>query len=263
MQWPTEHNGRKFNIENHPMFYLKASVEHLKSLTNHQLQMVCIHPTGTSKIWHYHNNFKKVYFDPIMFERKIKPWYPDVPWLTHSDPIHRAKLHTACYKGRDWYDTLLQHYRSKDIFQTTTGQLRLLMATAIAKENGDFISHWTKLYNIFPNIKFIPLDCLRDSTKQTIEDIFSLFKIESNLPLDFVVDKWQNKQITAHRDAQHAKIIDCVINNQFFNWENYCFDFFDEVYLLSELKFKHNIALNAENVDCLPTNTEDLLRLAR
>jgi hypothetical protein len=261
-QWPTEHNGRKFNIENHPLFYLKVSVDHLRSLTKHQLQIVCVHPTDTSKIWHYHNNFKKVYFDQTMFEKKIKPWYPEIAWLTHSDPIYRARLHISYYKGRDWYNTLLQHYRSQDIFQVSLGQLRSIMATAIANESGDFTTHWTKLYNIFPNIKFIPLDSLRDNTKQTIEDIFSLFKIESSLPLDFVVDQWQSKQTTAHRDTQHAMVIDCVIKNQFLNWENYCFDFFDEAYMLYELKSKHNITLNAENSDCLPTNTQDLLRLA-
>jgi hypothetical protein len=107
----------------------------------------------------------------------------------------------------------------------------------------------------------VSLDQLRDNTKDTILDIFEYFAVKSNLPLDFVIDQWTPLQTTCNRDAEHSKIINCIVNGQHCDWSDLNFDLFDEVYLYHELKYQHDITLAADNLDSLPTNTHDLLLL--
>jgi hypothetical protein len=105
------------------------------------------------------------------------------------------------------------------------------------------------------------LDQFRDHTKDTIQDIFAHFEVKSNLPLDFVINQWTALQTTRYRDAEHSKIINSIVNGQDHDWSDLNFDLFDEVYLYYALKYQHDIILNAHSIDCLPTNTHDLLLL--
>jgi len=196
-----------------------------------------------------------------MFDKKIKNAYADVPWLTTTDPVQRAGVQMNYYQDRDWYKTLLQNFQCTDAGQLTPGQLRTVLAYSIANESFDYLSHWQLLPAQLPNIKFVSLDQLRDHTKETIQDIFRYFSVESNLPLDFVIDHWTALQTTRNRDTEHSRIINCIVNGQHCDWSDRNFDLFDEVYLYYALRFQHNIALNAEHADCLPTNTHDLLLL--
>jgi hypothetical protein len=125
----------------------------------------------------------------------------------------------------------------------------------------DYLSHWQQLSEYFPNIKFVSLDQLRDHTKDTIQDVFEYFGIKSNLPLDFIIDQWTPLQTTRYRDQEHNNIVNCIVNSQPCDWSDLNFDFFDEVYLYYTLAFQHNIVLDADHADRLPTNTHDLLLL--
>ena len=259
--WPLEHNGKVFNVENQTNFYYNFSYQHLKFFVNHDVKILVLHPTETSKIWWWHNNCKKVFYTPDMFDKKIKNRYADLPWLTTTDPVQRAGVQMNYYQDRAWYKTLAQNFQCTDACQLTQGQLRTVMAHSIANESFDYLSHWQQLPQHFPNIKFVSLDQLRDHTKQTVQDIFEYFAVESDLPLDFVLDKWTELQITRNRDQEHNNIINCIVNGQEYDWSDLNFDLFDEVYLYYALRFQHNIALLAEHMDCLPTNTHDLLLL--
>ena len=259
--WPVEHNGRMFNVDNQPDFYSKLSHSHLTDFDQHSVKILVIHPTETSKIWWWHNNCKKVFYTQGMFDKKIKDQYSDVPWLTTTDPVQRAGVQMDYYQDRDWYKTLLQNFQCAHAHKLSLGQLRTVLAQAIHSESFDSLSHWQLLPAQLPNIKFVSLDQLRDHTKQIIQDIFEYFAVESNLPLDFVIDQWTPLQITRNRDQEHDRIINCIVNGQPCDWSDLNFDLFDEVYLYYALKFQHNIVLLADHVDCLPTNTHDLLLL--
>ena len=165
------------------------------------------------------------------------------------------------YQDVSWYKTLLQQFQCADARELSLGQLRTVIAHSIYNETFDHLSHWTQLPVPFPNVKFVSLDQLRDCTKQTVQDIFEYFAVKSNLPLDFVLDKWTELQTTRNRDQEHDRIINCIVNGQHCDWSDLNFDLFDEVYLYYALKFQHNIALNADSINCLPTNTHDLLLL--
>ena len=259
--WPLEHNGKVFNVENQTNFYYNFSYQHLKFFVNHDVKILVLHPTETSKIWWWHNNCKKVFYTPDMFDKKIKNRYADLPWLTTTDPVQRAGVQMNYYQDRAWYKTLAQNFQCTDACQLTQGQLRTVMAHSIANESFDYLSHWQQLPQHFPNIKFVSLDQLRDHTKDTIQGILKYFNVESNVPLDFVLDHWTPLQTTRNRDAEHNKIVNCIVNGQYCDWSDLNFDLFDEVYLYYALRFQHNIALLAEHMDCLPTNTHDLLLL--
>ena len=259
--WPLEHNGKVFNVENQTNFYYNFSYQHLKFFVNHDVKILVLHPTETSKIWWWHNNCKKVFYTPDMFDKKIKNRYADLPWLTTTDPVQRAGVQMNYYQDRAWYKTLAQNFQCADAGQLTQGQLRTVMAHSIANESFDYLSHWQQLPQHFPNIKFVSLDQLRDHTKQTVQGILKYFNVESNVPLDFVLDHWTPLQTTRNRDAEHNKIVNCIVNGQYCDWSDLNFDLFDEVYLYYALRFQHNIALLAEHMDCLPTNTHDLLLL--
>ena len=261
--WPLEHNGKVFNVENQTNFYYNFSYQHLKFFVNHDVKILVLHPTETSKIWWWHNNCKKVFYTPDMFDKKIKNRYADLPWLTTTDPVQRARVQMNYYQDRAWYKTLAKNFQCADAGQLTQGQLRTVMAHSIANESFDYLSHWQQLPQHFPNIKFVSLDQLRDHTKDTIQGILKYFNVESNVPLDFVLDHWTPLQTTRNRDSEHNKIVNCIVNGQHCDWSDLNFDLFDEVYLYHELKYQHNIILNADNIDCLPTNTQDLLLLAR
>jgi hypothetical protein len=259
--WPVEHNGRMFNVDNQPDFYSKLSHSHLTDFDQHSVKILVIHPTETSKIWWWHNNCKKVFYTQGMFDKKIKDQYSDVPWLTTTDPVQRAGVQMDYYQDRDWYKTLLQNFQCAHAHELSLGQLRTVLAQAIHSESFDSLSHWQLLPAQLPNIKFVSLDQLRDHTKQIIQDIFEYFAVESNLPLDFVIDQWTPLQITRNRDAEHDRIINCIVNGQPCDWSDLNFDLFDEVYLYHTLKFNHDIVLDSDSIDRLPTNTHDLLLL--
>ena len=259
--WPMEHNGRMLNVNHEPDFYFKLTSYHLAYFDQANVKILVLHPTETSKIWWWHNNCKKVFYTPDMFDKKIKNRYADLPWLTTTDPVQRAGVQMNYYQDRAWYKTLAQNFQCTDACQLTQGQLRTVMAHSIANESFDYLSHWQQLPQHFPNIKFVSLDQLRDHTKQTVQGILKYFNVESNVPLDFVLDHWTPLQTTRNRDAEHNKIVNCIVNGQYCDWSDLNFDLFDEVYLYYALRFQHNIALLAEHMDCLPTNTHDLLLL--
>lgn len=259
--WPVENNGRMFNVNNESDFYFKLSQQHLTYFDQPNIKILVIYPTDSSKIWWYHNNCKKVFYTKEMHDKKIRDQYNETPWLTCEDVVQRAKIQMSYYQSRKWYKILLLKFKCANVDQLSIGQLRHLMAMARHQEMADYLSHWTQLPAQFPNIKFVSLDQLRDHTKDTIQDILRYFNIESNLPLDFVLDHWTPLQTTRNRDQEHSNIVNCIVNDQQCDWGNLNFDLFDEVYLYHALKFQHNITLNADNIDRLPTNTHDLLLL--
>jgi hypothetical protein len=250
-----------FNANNEWDFYFKLSCYHLAYFDQANVKILVIHPTETSKIWWWHNNCKKVFYTEEMFDKKIKNAHADIPWLSTTDPIQRAGVQMNYYQDRSWYKTLLQQFQCADAREFSTGQLRTVLAQSIHNETFDSLSHWQLLPAQLPNIKFVSFDQLRDCTKQTVQDIFEYFAVESNLPLDFVLDHWTALQTTRNRDQEHSNIINCIVNGQPCDWSDLNFDLFDEVYLYYALRFQHNIALLAEHMDCLPTNTHDLLLL--
>lgn len=259
--WPLDHNGKIYNQAGEENFYYQLSQQHLKMFADHHVKILVVHPTNSSKIWWWHNNCKKVFYTSGMFDKKIKNRYADLPWLTTSDPVERAVVQMNYYQERSWYNALLQDFECADSGQLSQGQLRTVIAYSIANESFDYLTHWQKLPIQFPNMKFVSLDRLRDHTKQTIQDIFEYFDVTSTLPLDFIVEQWTALQTTRHRDAEHAEIVNCIVNGQHCDWSNLNFDLFDEVYLYYTLKFHHNIVLVVDHVDKLPTNTCDLLQL--
>jgi len=259
--WPLDHNGKIYNTHGQVDFYSHISQQHLKIFVDNNVQILIIHPTNTSKIWWWHNNCKKVFYTADMFDKKIKDRYIDVPWLTTTDPIQRARVQMGYYDQRDWYNKLLQYFHCDNFLSLTPGQLRTVLAHSIHNETFDSLSHWQQLPEHFLNIKFVSLDQLRDHTKDTIQSILEYFNVESNLPLDFVIDQWTALQTTRNRDQEHDHIINCIVNGQHHDWSDLNFDLFDEVYLYYALRFQHNLALNTDNLDHLPTNTHDLLLL--
>ena len=182
--------------------------------------------------------------------------------MTTTDPVQRAQVQMNYYNQRAWYNELLQQFQCTDACQLSLGQLRTVMAHSIHNETFDYLSHWTQLPAQFPDVKFVSLDQLRDHTQDTIQEIFKYFDVDSNLPLDFVIDHWTPLQTTMHRDSEHHDIINCIVNDQAYDWSDLNFDLFDEVYLLYVLQFKHGIDLTAHTIEKLPTNTQDLLQLA-
>jgi len=258
---PIDHNSKLYNKHRQENFYYQTSLQHIQFFDQHNIKILVLYPTDTSKIWWWHNNCKKVFYTQSMFDKKVKNAHPDVPWLTTTDPVQRACVQMNYYQDVSWYKTLLQQFQCADARELSLGQLRTVIAHSIYNETFDHLSHWTQLPVPFPNVKFVSLDQLRDCTKQTVQDIFEYFAVKSNLPLDFVLDKWTELQTTRNRDQEHDRIINCIVNGQHCDWSDLNFDLFDEVYLYYALKFQHNIALNADSINCLPTNTHDLLLL--
>jgi hypothetical protein len=260
--WPLDHNGKKYNEHGQEDFYFQFSQCHLNFFLDHNVKILVLYPTETSKIWWWHNNCKKVFFTKEMFDKKIKHQYSELQWLTESNPIARAKLQLNYYQNRTWFKLLLRHFKCTDAGQFSLGQLRASMGWALHKETYDYVSHWQLLISKFPNIKFISLDQLRDQSTDTVLDIFQYFNIQSDLPLNFILDQWRPLQTTMHRDVLHETIINCIVNGQAYDWSDTAFDLFDEAYLLYVLKFQHGIDLTAHTIEKLPTNTQDLLQLA-
>lgn len=267
--WPLHHNGKLYNEFCQADFYHQVSQQQLTFFNQNNIKILVLYPTDTSKIWWWHNNCKKVFYNQKMFDKKIKGKYSDVKsesdvdWLTVPDVTKRAQAQMNYYQNRDWYKTLLKELHCANAYHLNLGQLRTVIAHSICNESFDYLSHWQQLPPQFPNIKFVSLDQLRNHTKDTIQDIFKYFDINSELPLDFITAQWTLLQTTRNRDQEHSTVVNCIVNGQDYNWSNLNFDLFDEVYLYHELKYQHNIILDANNIDCLPTNTRDLLRLAR
>lgn len=256
-----DHNSKLYNEHCQENFYYQDTLQHIQFFDQRNIKILVLYPTKTSKIWWWHNNCKKVFYTQEMFDKKIKNAHPDIPWLTTTDPVHRAGVQMNYYQNREWYQTLLTNFQCTDAHQLSLGQLRTVMAHSIHNETFDYLSHWTQLPAQLPNVKFVSLDQLRDCTTQTVQEIFKYFAVDSELPLDFVINQWQSLQTTMHRDSEHHDTINCIVNGQPYDWSDLNFDLFDEVYLLLVLKFEHGIDFAAHTIEKLPTNTQDLLQL--
>jgi hypothetical protein len=262
--WRLDHNGKLFNKDNIQDGYRLVSSYHLDKFYDKNVKILLIYPTETSKIWWYHNMYKKVWFSPEMFDKKIRHQHEKMSWLTCKDVTDRTRLQMNYYAQRAWYQQIISKFNCSDVNDLTLAQLRKIMAHALHEELFDSLSHWSQLHNDFPDIKFITLDDFRDNFKTTVLDIFNFFNIDTALKnkIDYIHGEWQSLQTTMHRDAAHKTIINCVVNAQAYDWSNLNFDLFDEAYLLSVLKFQHGIDLAADAIDKLPTNTQSLLELA-
>ena len=262
--WPIDHNGKLFNKDKIQDGYHQINVWQLNKFYSHDIKILVIYPTETSKIWWYHNNYKKVFYTPEMFDKKIKHRYSELPWLTCNDTMQRVRLQMDYYSQQDWYQSIINQFNCKTVYDLSLGQLRVLMAQALHEESFDCVSNWTKLSAEFPNIKFITLDDLRDNFGNTVLNMFEFFNVNTALKnkIDYIHSEWQPLQTTMHRDALHRTIINCIVNGQAHDWSDTTFDLFDEAYLLSVLKFQHGIDFAAHTIEKLPTNTQDLLRLA-
>ena len=269
--WPAEHNGKLFNAKGSPNFYFDVTRSHLQFFQNHPVQVCVIYPTVTSKIWWWHNNCKKVFWSPEMFDKKVKSFAPgsldaeimmsSQAWLTTVDPIERAKIQMSYYESRAWCQRLMTKFRCDQTQNLSPGQLRTTMAQSIRYEFFDYVSHWAQLPAQFPNIRFISLDQLRDNTTESIQHIFDHLAVKSS-PSPSVLSQWYKLQTTMHRDQEHHEIIQAITQRQDKDWSELNFDIFDEVYLLYELVYKNKLQLNVHHLDKLPTNTRDLLQYA-
>ena len=255
---PIDHNSKKFNQFSLPDFYYHDTLKHLDLFVKHKTNTVVIYPTETSKIWWWHNNCKKVYFTTQMFEKKIKPYHQTIDWLTTEDPIHRARIQMHYYHERTWYQSLLYSWNRSTSFDLSLGQLRTVMAHALHWETFDYISQWSKLKQDLPQTMFIALDMLRDCPQQTVQTIYKRFKVENQLPVHNIIEKWQSLQLTKLRDQQHATIVDAVVNKKYCDWQHLAFDIFDEVWLYYVLRFEHKQNLKWDDIDCLPCTTAAL-----
>ena len=269
--WPLDHNGKPFNKKGKPDFYIDLTRAALQYFQNYAVQVCVIYPTVTSKIWWWHNNCKKVVWSSGMYEKKMNSFTPGSEeaeimiasraWLTTMDPIERAKIQMSYYESRAWCQRLMNKFQCNRTQNLSLGQLRTTMAQSIRYEFFDYVSHWAELPAQFPNIRFISLDQLRDTTTESIQHIFDHLVVKSS-PSPSVLSQWSKLQTTMHRDQEHHEIIKAITQGQDKDWSELNFDIFDEVYLLYELVYKNKLQLNVHHLDKLPTNTRDLLQYA-
>jgi hypothetical protein len=118
-----------------------------------------------------------------------------------------------------------------------------------------------KLSNAFANIKFVGLDQLNTNFICTITEILNFFNINSSIDeLNIIHQQWLPKQVYINADRQIAQIVDAIVNDVYFDWQNYNLTFFDEIFIQRRL-LDMGIELACYQINTFPSNTKDFKSL--
>ena len=207
-------------------------LDNLRFVNSHFKKVIYLSPTKDSFAWSLNNKFEKVWeegwikHNKALLEKDIGEYSPTIPLEYMTRWELREFLSLYLYQ---------QHLLETELEKTPTVQ----------KE--------------FTNFQFITLDNLRDNFKNTIIslldycqlDIVNLDKIEE------VYQSWISYQYHYFKDRILNDIIESILNNTYYDWEEKKLTLIDETLVQYHLR-QHNIEIKCYNLNSFPTNTDNL-----
>jgi len=161
--------------------------------------------------------------------------------------------------NKDKFNNPYVNWNKSDLEEMETWEIREFLSMNIFKQHESESEN--KLIEKYQNknIKKVNIKDLFENFENTIKDLL----LWSNLDLvrnDFnqVYNRWISKQEHKYKDEIARKIINSILETQYYDWSNQKLSVVDEAFIQMSLRDLHNLDLRCYNLNVFPTNTKDL-----
>lgn len=232
--------------------------EDLNFLSKNFSKILVLHPTETSKLWVENNNLQKVSPTNEYFEKYLQPLgFTKQFLLPNIDQDLTGKLKTTMIQELE--NDKASSWNKINIETLDPWELRELLSFYWVTRFGDRFSCWSTLKNNLQNasIQFVSMDELRDFPIQTINRCLQFFDLEPiNDTIDPIITKWEKLQIHKDKDQQVSNIIEAIVNNKHFSWNDIDLNLFDEAFIQNNLRAE-GLEVKCYNLNQFPKNTDE------
>lgn len=239
--------------------YYDICVKDLSFIETRFAKTLVLYPTVSSALWVENNYDQKcviteedfdLFFTPLGYN---KNFYQSL-FLSGDEKIRYALKNEVDLKC-----TLMWGKNSVD--DLDKWELRELMSYYWFDRKSDYLTCWDKLAQTYANIKFMPMDLLKNNpTKFFTECLNYLGVFPDQEKLSQIIKQWLPKQEHIYKDELVHKIVNSVLTKEDYNWDNQSLTMLDEAFI-QKLLGDNNIKIKCYNLDKFPTNTKDFLTL--
>ena len=224
--------------------------------------ILVVYPTKKSYLWLENNVFQKVINSNETFDSWLKPLGYKKELFENSIGVKSIEQRIKELISTELETVNAQQWGKNDIFELETWELRELLVYYWFSRIKDSLTCWDDLTPLFPNIKFISLDSLRDNTIETIINYLDHFEIrvsDRDRVRDLYKD-WEAKQTHIYKDQDVDLAVNAILKKQTYSWKDKNFTLLDEAYIQKSL-LDNGIEIKCFNLNTFPTNTTDLFPL--
>ena len=215
----------------HPKIHENENIiDNMQFITNTFKKTIFIHPTEYSIIWNINNKFDKIYTNG---------------WLSHI---------------KDHISKNLLGWGGKNLDEISIWELREFLSLYICQQHTSE-SGIDVLDDLKKNEKvlFVSIDELRDSFKETLTNIINHCELNfiNKEKIDLVYQGWVSCQYHKDKDLIVSNIVNAVLNDINFSWDNVKLTLIDEAFVQMRLR-KHNINIKCFELNTFPSSTSEL-----
>lgn len=218
--------------------------------------LVC-HPGVSSYLWLENNLIDKCFLTNDEFHRHYEPWGYTQEFLAALTTDQKLRFSVTLEKELDLVN--IQQWKPT-INDFDIWELRELLSLYWFNRIKDSLTCWDFLKQKYPNISFVELDDLKYKFSETVINYLNFLDINidpnklSRLPE--LEHEWQNAQYHIHKDDLVNNIIQNLINQQDFTWNQ--LSLIDEAYIQKSLR-DQGIEIKCWNLNTFPTSTKEFL----
>lgn len=236
---------------------VKVTIDRFLEATTGKILYVC--PTNDSKLWIEHNAFEKV----VVHDGDLS----DDNFVSDNSHMGKAALAVgAIDKIKIFLDNELSLANIKQWGKHHSGDLDLWELRELAS------LYWfdrvktnelpvTEIRSQYPQIKLLPVNQLRDNPLAAIGEVLDFFDVEfDRSEISNIVESWKAVQYDINKDILCEHIVDCLVNQVSYSWENENIKFLDEAYIQKRLR-DHGLEIKCYQLNTFPKNTEDFRNL--
>ena len=230
--------------------------EDLEFLNQHFDKIIILHPTADSLLWLNNNTLDKCFITDTEFEIAYKPYGYTKDFIKEAFiKEHNNKIKETIKKELDFNTS--EFWSKKTIDDLEYWELRELLSMYWFNRDKDFYSCWNLLSNEFSNNLFVSIDNLKHNTPEVLEKISSFFDIQNcnNYEIQQISEHWDAVQKHKNKDIIINQIINSIISNELYDWEDVELSIIDEAYIQKKLK-DQNIEIKCYNLNKFPSNTK-------
>lgn len=204
-------------------------------------------------------NFTKSYFNKIIY---LHPSKNTLLWSLNNQVY---KIWDNFFKVTESdYNNHFKMWGVDSIDSMRPWQLREFISMNLFTAHEDYIDFaaidYLKQNN--NNILFVSIDDLRDNFAETLLKIATYcdFEIVNRDKINFIYNEWSNCQYHKNKDTIVNHIVECILKNIDFSWEDENLTIIDEAYIQMKLA-ANRIQIKCFELDNFPKSTKSLFPL--
>lgn len=218
-------------------------------------KILYVHPTNDSMLWGEHNAFEK---NVITDDELSKSQF-------FSDKTHMGKAAVAVgtidkikiFLSNELSAVNVKQWGKNDIQDLDLWELRELASLYWFNRSDYDDSQFTELCLQYPQVKLLPVNRLRDDPLSAITEVLTYFDVDFNHDeISIIVESWKAVQHDINKDQLCEHIVDCIVNQVDYSWEDQDIKFLDEAYIQKRLR-DHGLEIKCYQLNKFPNNTQD------